>query len=87
MPNVTDPSTGTVPADRGGVPFATATTDGFRIGMLLVRSHDGALPSRGADGGWPAGGFRTWRWPDCIQPACHPTLKPVFDSPRAMWSR
>jgi hypothetical protein len=89
--NVTDPSTATVLAEREGKPFATMTTDGFRIGVLVRRTSDGAvrrtLPSRSADGSWPAAAFRTWRWPTWTEPTYHAELKPVYDSLKAAWSR
>lgn len=89
--NVTDPSTATVLAEREGAPFATRTTDGFRIGVLVRRTSDGAvlrtLPARAADGSWPAASFRSWRWPTWTEPTSHAELKPVYDSLKAMWSR
>jgi hypothetical protein len=89
--NVTDPSTATVLDERAGAPFATRTTDGFRIGVLVRRTRDGALvrtlPARAADGTWPAAAFGTWRWPGWAEPASHSALKPVYDSLTAAWSR
>ena len=89
--NVTDPSTGTVLAERDGAPFATATTDGFHVGVLVRRTRDGAvaqaLPGRAADGRWPAQAFRTWRWDPWTEPRSYPMLKPVYDSLRATWRR
>ncbi len=89
--NVTDPSTATVLAEREGAPFATATTDGIRVGMLVRRSSDGAvleaLPARTADGSWPSASFRSWRWPRWTEPTSHAALKPVYDSLKATWSQ
>jgi hypothetical protein len=89
--NVTDPSTATVLAEREDAPFATATTDGIRVGVLLRRSSDGAvletLPARTADGGWPSASFRSWRWLTWTEPTSHAAVKPVYDSLKALWSR
>ena len=89
--NVTDPSTATVLAEREGAPFATTTTDGFRIGTVIRRTVDdavlGTLPARDPNGRWPAAAFRTWRWPTWTEPTSHAMLKPVYDSLRATWSR
>jgi hypothetical protein len=88
--NVTDPSTATVLAEREGAPFATATTDGIRVGVLLRRSSDGAvletLPARATDGSWPSASFRSWRWATWTEPTSHAALKPVYDSLKATWS-
>jgi hypothetical protein len=89
--NVTDPSTATVLAEREGAPFATATTGGIRVGVLLRRSSDGAvletLPARATKGGWPSALFRSWRWPTWTEPTSHAALKPVYDSLKATWSQ
>jgi hypothetical protein len=89
--NVTDPSTATVLAEREGAPFATTTTDGIRIGVVLRHPSDGAvletLPTRTADGSWPSASFRSWRWPTWTEPTSHAALKPVYDSLKATWSQ
>ncbi len=88
--NVTDPSTATVLAEHDGAPFATEATGGFRVGVLVRRSSDGAvlgaLPARAADGTWTAPGFRLWRWPTWTEPTRQASLKPVYDSLAATWA-
>ncbi|HUR94228.1 MAG TPA: hypothetical protein VMY76_06565 [Gemmatimonadales bacterium] len=89
--NVTDPSTARVLAEQPSAPFATTSTSGFRIGVVVQHSKDAALirtlPKTAADGTWPAVSFRTWRWTRWIEPTAHAELKPVYDSLRAVWAR
>ena len=70
--------------------IGTATSDGFRIGVLLL-GPDGklteALPRPRADGRWHGADFRTWEWTGWTTPRYHQRLKPVYDSLKAVWSR
>ena len=89
--NVTDPSSAAVLDERDGAPFATATTDGFRVGVVLRRRDTGTvvatLPAARTGGIWAAADFQTWRWPAWSEPTSHAELKPVYDSLKALWSR
>ena len=89
--NVSDPSTRTLLfEDTAGNQIGTATSDGFRIGVLLL-GPDGkvaeALPRPRADGRWHGADFRTWEWTGWTTPSYHQRLKPVYDSLKAVWSR
>lgn len=90
--HVTDPSTRQVLFDPSGEgDFGTATSDGFRIGVISRRGASvprilGALPPLAADGVWPRAGFATWSWEPWTTPRFHTAIKPVYEAMRRVWS-
>jgi hypothetical protein len=91
--NVSDPSTRTVLYEESGThEIGTRTSDGFRIGAVVLRrgtatSVHGALPAAGRDGRWRADQFTTWTWEPWTTPRYHQRLKPVYDSLKSVWGR
>lgn len=90
--NVSDPSTATVLYEEApGAEIGTRRSDGFRVGVALIGSADGAsslqgaLPTPGADGRWHREQFSVWEWPTWTTPRFHQRLKPVYDSLKAVW--
>jgi hypothetical protein len=89
--NVSDPSTRTVLFEESGGPeIGTRTSDGFRIGAVILRRGSsrsllGALPPVARNGRWRADQFATWEWKPWTTPRYHQRLKPVYDSLKAVW--
>lgn len=90
--NVSDPSTRTLLfGSSGGDGIGTRTSDGFRLGLAVVREENGrralesALPEPDATGRWRREAFSTWDWPAWDTPRYHQRLKPVYDSLRVLW--
>jgi hypothetical protein len=88
---VSDPSTRTVLFEESGGPeIGTRTSDGFRIGAVILRRGSsrsllGALPPVARNGRWRADQFATWEWKPWTTPRYHQRLKPVYDSLKAVW--
>lgn len=89
--NVSDPSSGTLLYETArGESIGTASSDGFRIGMLTYSKGDhpavlGALPAL-TGSTWAASSFHPWRWEKWDTPVYHERLKPVYDTMRTTWS-
>jgi hypothetical protein len=88
--NVTDPSTRTVVQGTSGRDFATAVTEGFRLGVVTyekpTRRVLGALPPLGRQG-WKKADFPTWTWEPWEAPPYYQSLKPAYQAVRDAWSR
>ena len=89
--NFTDPSSRTLVFDQAKAgEFTTASSDGFRIGVLTYAKPGnpeliGALPALDRRGRWVARDFGTWSWATWDVPVYHERLKPAFHAVRDAW--
>jgi len=91
--NVSDPSSRTLLyEEKAGDAIGTARSDGFRLGLAVVR-HDGPRPVLDAaipiapSNRWRREDFPVWEWSPWEEPRYHQRLKPVYDSLRVLWER